>query len=81
MGAEWLIVRSERPLNAETPLHLLCRSWVTPAEFFFVRNHGSIPAVDASEYRAVWPRQPPTRRLLLSAIPTATRPGRAHDRP
>jgi hypothetical protein len=51
VGAEWLIVRSERPLNAETPPHLLCRSWVTPAEFFFVRNHGSIPAVDASEYR------------------------------
>jgi sulfite oxidase len=49
--AEELIVWSEEPLNAETPLDLLCRSEVTPTERFFVRNHGSVPAVDPDSYR------------------------------
>jgi len=51
MPAERLIVRQEEPLNAETPLPLLCRAPVTPAELFFVRNHGPIPLVDEDAYR------------------------------
>lgn len=46
-----LVVWSEEPLNAETPLELLGRSHVTPTELFYVRNHGAIPAVDETSYR------------------------------
>jgi sulfite oxidase len=48
---EALIVRTEEPLNAETPLELLVRSHITPTSLFFVRNHGSIPAIDPERYR------------------------------
>lgn len=51
MRAEPLIAWTREPLNAETPLRLLCRSYVTPAELFFVRSHGSIPPVAADRYR------------------------------
>jgi hydroxyacylglutathione hydrolase len=46
-----LVVWSEEPLNAETPLNLLGRAAVTPNELFFVRNHGPIPEVDPASYR------------------------------
>jgi DMSO/TMAO reductase YedYZ molybdopterin-dependent catalytic subunit/glyoxylase-like metal-dependent hydrolase (beta-lactamase superfamily II) len=46
-----LVVWSEQPLNAETPLELLCETEFTPNELFFVRNHGPIPEVEASAYR------------------------------
>ena len=46
-----LIVRSTEPLNAETPLELLGRTEVTPADLFFVRNHAAIPRVDPRAYR------------------------------
>jgi DMSO/TMAO reductase YedYZ molybdopterin-dependent catalytic subunit/glyoxylase-like metal-dependent hydrolase (beta-lactamase superfamily II)/rhodanese-related sulfurtransferase len=46
-----LVVWSEEPLNAETPVELLHRSELTPNELFFVRGHGSIPEVDPSTYR------------------------------
>ena len=46
-----LIVRSTEPLNVETPLELLGRAEVTPTEIFFVRNHGTVPRVDAAAYR------------------------------
>lgn len=46
-----LVVWSENPLNAETPLDLLCRAPVTPTELFYVRNHGPVPDVDPSSYR------------------------------
>lgn len=51
MRAEQLVVWTEEPLNAETPLGLLCRSEVTPTELFFVRSHGSVPTVDPGSYR------------------------------
>ena len=51
MRADGLIVRTEQPLNAETPLGLLCRSHVTPTGLFFIRNHGAVPAVDLDGYR------------------------------
>ena len=46
-----LVVRSEAPLNAETPVDLLCRASVTPTELFYVRNHAQIPEIDPSSYR------------------------------
>jgi sulfite oxidase len=46
-----LIVRTEHPRNAETPLDVLCRSHLTPTELFFVRSHGEVPAVDPDAYR------------------------------
>lgn len=51
MRAEQLVVWTEEPRNAETPLRLLCRSDVTPNELFFVRSHGSIPIVEPDAYR------------------------------
>jgi DMSO/TMAO reductase YedYZ molybdopterin-dependent catalytic subunit/glyoxylase-like metal-dependent hydrolase (beta-lactamase superfamily II)/rhodanese-related sulfurtransferase len=46
-----LVVWSEEPLNAETPVELLHTSVITPNELFFVRNHGPIPEVDSAAYR------------------------------
>jgi sulfite oxidase len=46
-----LIVLSEDPLNAEPPGDLLRQSFLTPQPLFYVRTHGSIPAVDPTSYR------------------------------
>jgi sulfite oxidase len=46
-----IIPRSELPLNAEPPLELLRRSFMTPTKLFYVRNHGSLPELDTNEYR------------------------------
>src|SRR5438270_11372757 len=46
-----LIVHQEQPLNAEPPGDLLRQSFLTPQQHFFVRTHGSIPAVDPTSYR------------------------------
>jgi DMSO/TMAO reductase YedYZ molybdopterin-dependent catalytic subunit len=43
-GKEGLIVLNDRPLNAETPAHLLDDK-VTPAKHLFVRNNGTPPSV------------------------------------
>lgn len=43
-------IHGEEPLNVETPPHSLRESFVTPVERFFVRNHGSLPDVDAGGY-------------------------------
>jgi DMSO/TMAO reductase YedYZ molybdopterin-dependent catalytic subunit len=41
-GKEGLIVLNDRPINAETPAHLLDDK-VTPAKYLFVRNNGTPP--------------------------------------
>ena len=41
-GKEGLIVLNDRPLNAETPAHLLDDS-ITPSKYMFVRNNGVPP--------------------------------------
>src|SRR5256886_4633444 len=46
-----LIVHQEHPLNAEPPGDLLRQSFLTPQAHFYVRTHGSIPAVDPTSYR------------------------------
>ena len=43
-GKEGLILLNDRPLNAETPAHLL-DDRVTPAKHLFVRNNGNPPSV------------------------------------
>lgn len=37
------IVHDRQPFNAEPPLRALRRSFVTPDDLFYARNHGSIP--------------------------------------
>ena len=46
-----LIPRSNRPLNAETPLQLLAAAFITPTALFFVRNHLPVPDIDPATYR------------------------------
>ena len=41
-GKEGLVILNDRPVNAETPAHLLDDS-VTPAKYLFVRNNGTPP--------------------------------------
>ena len=41
-GKEGLIILNDRPVNAETPAHLLDDD-VTPAKYLFVRNNGNPP--------------------------------------
>ncbi|HYG61204.1 MAG TPA: molybdopterin-dependent oxidoreductase [Thermoanaerobaculia bacterium] len=48
-----LLVRQEDPFNGGPDLPLLRRSFLTPNDLFFVRNHGAVPEVDASSYRLV----------------------------
>lgn len=46
-----MIVRSEIPYNAEPPLSRLRASFRTERLDFYVRSHGNIPTLDASEHR------------------------------
>src|SRR5256886_14783880 len=46
-----LIVHQKQPFNAEPPGDLLRQSFLTPQQHFFIRTHGSIPAVDPASYR------------------------------
>ncbi|HRP96303.1 MAG TPA: sulfite oxidase [Rhodocyclaceae bacterium] len=50
-GKEGLIVRNDRPVNLETPPHLLDPD-VTPIANFFVRNNGGVP--DAAADPDAW---------------------------
>ena len=52
-GMPSLLLRSETPLNAEPPLALLAGAAVTPLEAFFIRTHGTIPAIDEPAHRLV----------------------------
>ncbi len=44
-GKEGLIVLNDRPVNAETPAHLL-DDRITPARYLFVRNNGIVPNLE-----------------------------------
>jgi sulfite oxidase len=46
-----LIVQSQSPYNAETPLPRLRAALVTPQQDFFVRGHGNIPLLDGAAHR------------------------------
>lgn len=45
-----LIVRSEQPFNAETPVDVLGTSQLTPNELFYIRNHLPVPHVDPAKW-------------------------------
>ena len=46
-----LIVQSETPYNAETPLDRLRRSELTAQADFYVRSHGAIPTLTEADHR------------------------------
>lgn len=46
-----LIVQSQSPYNAETPLPRLRAALVTPQPEFYVRSHGNVPALDEATHR------------------------------
>ena len=46
-----LILRTARPLNAESPLSLLAENWITPQALFFIRTHGNVPEIDPAGHR------------------------------
>ncbi|XP_065085218.1 sulfite oxidase, mitochondrial [Ochlerotatus camptorhynchus] len=41
---------TQRPFNAEPPASVLVDAFLTPNEFFYVRNHLPVPEVDIKEY-------------------------------
>ena len=45
-GKEGLRILNDRPINAETPPHLLDDA-LTPARYFFIRNNGNPPSLDS----------------------------------
>uniref|UniRef100_A0A0R3RK36 sulfite oxidase n=1 Tax=Elaeophora elaphi TaxID=1147741 RepID=A0A0R3RK36_9BILA len=48
-----LIVRSEKPFNAETPRELIMDNFYTTNDLFYVRNHMPVPAIDAKKHKLV----------------------------
>ena len=46
-----LLVHSNDPLNAETPLSALIAADVTPVDQFYVRNHFPVPHIDVAHWR------------------------------
>ncbi|MBW7850831.1 MAG: sulfite oxidase [Rhodospirillales bacterium] len=52
-GKEGLVVLNDRPLNAETPAHLLDDA-ITPADRHFVRNNGLVPEMATKGDAAGW---------------------------
>lgn len=59
MGSPWanepkrhpvLKPASNKPFNGEPPLKLLVENFITPNEFFYVRNHLPVPLIDENKY-------------------------------
>lgn len=46
-----LIVRTIEPFNGGPPPDLLIREPITPTDLFFVRTHGTVPAIDPGSFR------------------------------
>ena len=49
-GKEGLVSVGDKPLNAETPAHLLDDA-VTPVSRHYIRNHGTVPMGDAATWK------------------------------
>ncbi len=67
-GKDGLIVLNDRPINAETPAHLL-DDRITPASRMFVRNNGIPPftkEVDPAEWQLEFGGESVTRELTMS---------------
>src|SRR5215831_7735302 len=50
-GSKDLVTRQDNPLNAEPRLEDLVESWITPYSLFYVRGHGTMPAVAPATYK------------------------------
>ncbi|MBI2189057.1 MAG: sulfite oxidase [Acidobacteria bacterium] len=50
IGKSRLIVRSARPEDLETPVHLLT-TWMTPNDLFYVRSHFYTPSIEPGAWR------------------------------
>ncbi|CAG9536838.1 unnamed protein product [Cercopithifilaria johnstoni] len=48
-----LVVKSEKPFNAETPTELLTDNFYTPNDLFYVRNHMPVPVIDAKKHKLI----------------------------
>ena len=46
-----MTVHGDEPFNAEPSRAALADSAVTPAEAFYVRNHGAVPEIDPASWR------------------------------
>ena len=67
-GKEGLIILNDRPVNAETPAHLLDDE-VTPAKHLFVRNNGvppSMSSIDPNAWRLEFAGESVTRTISFS---------------
>jgi DMSO/TMAO reductase YedYZ molybdopterin-dependent catalytic subunit len=67
-GKEGLVVLNDRPVNAETPAHLL-DDRITPAKHLFVRNNGIPPVttdVDVDNWELTFGGESVTRELTLT---------------
>lgn len=45
----YLTTKSLKPENQETPIHFL-REWITPEEYFFIRNHFAYPQLTQQSF-------------------------------
>lgn len=45
-----LTAKSQTPFNAEPPLSLLVQNFITPTDFFYVRNHLPVPDINEEDY-------------------------------
>jgi len=67
-GKEGLIILNDRPVNAETPAHLLDDA-VTPAKHLFVRNNGTPPVtsnIDPDEWTLEFAGESAARKMSFS---------------
>jgi len=46
-------VHQTDPLNVGAPVEVIRQTFVTPQEYFFVRNHGTLPKVDVDRYHLI----------------------------
>ena len=74
-----LVVRTQKPFNAETPGPLLAGAPLTPVDLFYVRNHLPVPHVDAATHTVRAPLPPAER--ALPRLPRAPRAALGAGRP
>jgi len=72
-----LVVRSEKPFNAETPAAILGEQLHTPNDLFYVRHHLPVPHVRPEDYRLEVKGAPiaPVLILLSRRAPPAQKGG------
>jgi len=46
-----LLIRSQKPFNAETPAAILDQELITPTDVFYVRNHLPVPHIDMKTFK------------------------------